>query len=217
MTTQAESRQRAAALSRESSKDNDHRTSRSRAESLLSRSAEPGREFFLAPLNSSEQRGPIGRTNSSRRWTSRVRSMPRGGACDRSSTATTSVCGSHQWAFKKYLLARRVRFVILNTKHLKRTLASHFGYYHESRTHSRLHKQFHSLGRCRAPEGPSQSLRSVACITVMNALQRNDRGTDPVLANDMVVDVAAPIRLPNVGRLSVLNPECLRRLPRRLR
>jgi hypothetical protein len=32
-------------------------------------------------------------------------------------------------------------FVILNAKHLKRTLASYFGYYHGSRTHLGLDKQ----------------------------------------------------------------------------
>src|SRR5580658_7959948 len=41
-----------------------------------------------------------------------------------------------------------------------------------------------SLGRCRAQEGLSQSLRWVAFITVMNALQRNDTGAEAVLAND---------------------------------
>ena len=47
-----------------------------------------------------------------------------------------------------------------------------------------LTSNVHSLGRCRAPEGLSQSLRSVAFITGMNALQRNDMGADAVLAND---------------------------------
>jgi hypothetical protein len=32
-------------------------------------------------------------------------------------------------------------FIILNARHLKRTLASYFRYYHESRTHSGLRKQ----------------------------------------------------------------------------
>ncbi|PYT23435.1 MAG: integrase [Acidobacteria bacterium] len=32
-------------------------------------------------------------------------------------------------------------FVILNARHLKRTLASYFAYYHESRTHLGLDKQ----------------------------------------------------------------------------
>jgi putative transposase len=32
-------------------------------------------------------------------------------------------------------------FIILNAKHLKKTLASYFAYYHESRTHLGLHKQ----------------------------------------------------------------------------
>ena len=43
-----------------------------------------------------------------------------------------------------------------------------------------------SLGRCRAPGGLSQSLRWVAFITVMNALQRNETGADAVLANDTI-------------------------------
>ena len=42
----------------------------------------------------------------------------------------------------------------------------------------------HSLGKCRAQEGLSQSLRWAACIIAMNALQRSDMGADAVLAND---------------------------------
>jgi hypothetical protein len=40
-------------------------------------------------------------------------------------------------------------FVILNAKHLKRTLASHLVYYHGSRTHLGLEKQ------CPTPRQPS--------------------------------------------------------------
>jgi hypothetical protein len=64
-------------------------------------------------------------------------------------------------------------FVILNARHLKRTLASYFEYYHGSRTHLGLDKQ------CPIPRQVSSigtSLRSpnwAACITVMNALLHN--------------------------------------------
>jgi len=78
-------------------------------------------------------------------------------------------------------------FVILNARHLKRALASYFGYYQRSRTHLGDSKSnVHSLGRCRAQEGLSQSLRWAACITAMYALQRNDMGADAVLANDRI-------------------------------
>jgi hypothetical protein len=74
---------------------------------------------------------------------------------------TRSVFESRPWALKNYSPAprspwqnpyaerligsiRRDRlnhFVILNTRHLRRALASYFGYYHGSRTHLGLDKQ----------------------------------------------------------------------------
>src|SRR5450759_1600289 len=74
-------------------------------------------------------------------------------------------------------------FVILNARHLKRTLTSYFGYYHGSRTHLGL-DNVHALGRSRAPAGSSQSRSWAVFITAMNALQRNDMAADAVLAND---------------------------------
>ena len=65
-------------------------------------------------------------------------------------------------------------FVILNARHLKKTLASYFAYYHESRTHLRLDKQ------CPFPRGVSSMGKILeipllaACIIAMNALRRSD-------------------------------------------
>ena len=77
-------------------------------------------------------------------------------------------------------------FVILNTRHLKRTLSSYFAYYHESRTHLGLDKHVRTHGRSRVLEGSSRFRTSAACITVMNALQRNAMPADAFLANDRV-------------------------------
>jgi hypothetical protein len=74
-------------------------------------------------------------------------------------------------------------FVILNARHLKRALASYFGYYHGSRTHLGLAEQ------CPFPQPVSsigtisQSRSSAVFITVMTALQLNDMAADAVLAN----------------------------------
>jgi hypothetical protein len=74
-------------------------------------------------------------------------------------------------------------FVILNAKHLKRTLKSYFRYYHESRTliwDWPSSVQF--LGRYRV-EGESSKFRnSVGYITAMNALQCNAMATDAIVA-----------------------------------
>jgi Integrase core domain len=77
-------------------------------------------------------------------------------------------------------------FVILNARHLRRTLASYFAYYHGSRTHLGLAKQCPFLGRSRVSEGSLRSHNSAACITVTNALQRNDMWPYAILANDIV-------------------------------
>jgi len=70
-------------------------------------------------------------------------------------------------------------FIIFNTRHLKRTLSSYFTYYHGSRTYLGLNKQ--------CPHARSEgSLRfriSVACMTVMNALQCNTKPADAFSAN----------------------------------
>jgi hypothetical protein len=74
--------------------------------------------------------------------------------------------------------------VILNAKHLKRTLTKYFRYYHESRTHLGLGKQ------CPIPRSVSSSGKIIefrylaGYITAMNALPHNDMAADAFLAND---------------------------------
>jgi hypothetical protein len=75
-------------------------------------------------------------------------------------------------------------FVILNARHLKRTLASYFEYYHGSRTHLGLDKQVRFLGRSRVSAGSSRSRNWAACITVMNVLLHNDMPADAFRAKD---------------------------------
>ena len=78
-------------------------------------------------------------------------------------------------------------FVILNARHLKKTLASYLAYYHGSRTHLGLDKQ------CPFPRQVSGIGRIIeipqvaVCITVMNAWQHNDISADAFLAKDNVI------------------------------
>jgi hypothetical protein len=81
-------------------------------------------------------------------------------------------------------------FVILNARHLKRTMASYFAYYHRSRTIWRWTSNVHFLGRSPATEGLSRSHNSAACITVMNALQRNKMPADVFLASHRIFRLA---------------------------
>jgi hypothetical protein len=71
--------------------------------------------------------------------------------------------------------------VILNAKHLKRTLKSYFRYYHESRTHD-WPSSVQFLGRYRVEGESSKFHNSAGYITAMNALQCNAMATDAIMA-----------------------------------
>jgi transposase InsO family protein len=75
-------------------------------------------------------------------------------------------------------------YIILNARHLKRTLSSYFRYYHESRTHLSLGKQ------CPFPREALKVGKIVAIPQLgdlhyrMNALQHSNFCSDRLLAND---------------------------------
>jgi transposase InsO family protein len=75
-------------------------------------------------------------------------------------------------------------YIILNARHLKRTLSGYFRYYHNSRTRLSLGKQC-PFPRQALSDGKSlQFHNSADCTTVMNALQHSSLYPDPLLAND---------------------------------
>ena len=67
--------------------------------------------------------------------------------------------------------------MILNARHLKRTLASYFAYYHGSRPIWASTSNVHFLGESRVWEGSSRSRNSAACM------RRSDILADAFLAN----------------------------------
>ena len=77
-------------------------------------------------------------------------------------------------------------FVILNARHLKRTLASYFATTTNRGPIWASISNVHFLGRSRAPERSSKSRNSAVCITVMNALQLDDMPADAFLAKDTI-------------------------------
>ena len=62
-------------------------------------------------------------------------------------------------------------FVILNARHLQRTLALYFRYYHTSRTHLGSTSNVHFRVRYHATEELSRSRNCMVFITATNALQ----------------------------------------------
>jgi hypothetical protein len=85
-------------------------------------------------------------------------------------------------------VSRLDHFVILNARHLKRTLSPYFAYHHGSSTHLGLDKQC-PHARSRVSEGSSRFRTSAACITDMNELPRNGVPADALLANDRVTSI----------------------------
>jgi hypothetical protein len=75
-------------------------------------------------------------------------------------------------------------FIILNARHLKRTLASYFSYYHGSRTHLGLDKQCPSPRQVAVPGGLFKSRNLEGYTTAMNVSQREGLGADGIMAND---------------------------------
>jgi hypothetical protein len=74
-------------------------------------------------------------------------------------------------------------YIILNARHLKRTLSSYFRYYHQSRTHLSLGKQ------CPFPRAALKIGKIVAMavfITDMSVRQHSNFCADPLLASDSV-------------------------------
>ena len=76
-------------------------------------------------------------------------------------------------------------FIILNARHLKRTLASYFSYYHGSRAHLGLDMQMPvspaGLG-CRG--GPFKSRNLEGYTTATNVSLNERLGTDGIMASD---------------------------------
>jgi hypothetical protein len=75
-------------------------------------------------------------------------------------------------------------FIILNARHLKRTLASYFSYYHGSRTHLGLDKQCPFPGRSRVPGGSFKPRELEGYTIVTNVSLRERLGTDGIMPND---------------------------------
>ena len=75
-------------------------------------------------------------------------------------------------------------FVILNARHLKRTLATYLVYYHDRGRIWGWRSNVRFLGRSRVSARSSRSRNSVACITVMSGLPRDDSSASPFLAKE---------------------------------
>ena len=77
-------------------------------------------------------------------------------------------------------------FIILNARHLKRTLASYFSYYHGSRTHFGLDKQCPFPRRVAGAGRIVQISHLEGYTAAMNVSQREGFGADGIMANDTI-------------------------------
>jgi putative transposase len=77
-------------------------------------------------------------------------------------------------------------FIILNARHLKRTLASYFSYYHGSRTPLGLDSRARFPGRSPVPGGLFKSPNLEGYTTAMNVSQREGLGAGEIMANDRI-------------------------------